>query len=282
LFTNLMLIRCHLSHDMTKNRTLNTSFSGSAKCIIFAIFLFFAKYSFADFDRADTEPNSVANEGQKFAWKASIANYISSDQTDAVDLNLRANTDTTSFWIGDYKSSGGFEQVRTGFEQQTQLRIGRLISSLQFATKGFAGGSVTWDLRQGQNEIFAPMIGWGRTNLKPYYNINFDPNDSVLYGGTVSLKSQGMLTLFQVKDDRLNTNQTVTHVVYRNDFGSFMRWTVDLFRRKGAESQGSDEFNGSGLSVGFDAYSYGMKIVNDRKSNFTNVNMTRVVGSVRF
>jgi hypothetical protein len=45
----------------------------------------------------------------------------------------------------------------------------------------------------------------GRTNLKDYFNLNFDPNDAILIGAGTRAIQHTTLSAFQIRDDRLGT-----------------------------------------------------------------------------
>jgi len=236
----------------------------------------------ANADRADVEPDVAPPASKPVAWKLSLGRYRDSVDGYATDVNLRGNTEDLTFWIGHYDGAEGFRQSRAGVERQSPLPLGRLIYSAQAASGGFLGGSVTWDLRTSPDPFFAPMVGWGRTNTKTYYNLNFDPNDSYLVGGSFSLPSKALLSVYLVADDRLGTGQKVTHAVFRRPIGKDMRLTVDLFSRQGRSEAGAPRVSGNGLSVGWDYRDFFLKFTHDARANFTPANMNRLVTGFRF
>ena len=241
-----------------------------------------ATSALANADRADVEPDRAPPPSQAVAWKLSLGRY--SDPADGIasDVNLRGNTTDLTFWVGSYNGAAGFQQTRAGVERQSALPWGRAIYSLQAASGGFLGGSLTWDLRTSQDPWFAPMVGWGRTNTRTYYNLNFDPNDSYLVGGSFALPARGLLTVFLVADDRLGTGQRVTHAVYRTPLGEDMRLTVDLFTRQGRSDPSAAKVAGTGLAVGLDYRDFFLKFTHDARANFTAVDMNRLVTGWRF
>lgn len=241
-----------------------------------------AQAAWADADRADIEPNDKPQAGETIAWKLSVGRYSDSANGLANDINLRGNDRNLSFWFAQYRDATDYKQSRTGLEQQSALPLGRLISSLQVASGGFVGGSATWDLRQSDAQWIAPLVGWGRTNGAPYYNLNFDPNDSVLIGATIAAPHDGMVTAYRIQDDRFHTGQKVTHLAYRFHSGDQMRWTVDVFHREGRSDADSPKFSGTGLSLAWDYQRYQLKLARDPKSNFTAANVSRMVLGLRF
>jgi len=216
------------------------------------------------------------------AWKLSLGRYQDSVEGVASDVNLRGNTEDLTFWVGHYNGAEGFKQSRAGLERQSSLPLGRAIYSLQAASGGFWGGSVTWDLRTSHEPFFAPMVGWGRTNAKTYYNLNFDPNDAWLLGGSFAFPGKALLSVFLVADDRFGTGQRVTHVVYRTPLGADKRLTVDLISRTGRSDPDAPRVSGTGIGVGFDYRDFFIKFTHDARANFTSADMNRLVTGWRF
>jgi hypothetical protein len=235
-------------------------------------------------DRANVDPMDPLKPDQAVAWKATLGSYRDSiTKTTATDFNLRGNTKDTKFWLGYYQDQSDFTQSRAGIERATSLAsYGQLVTSLQVASGGFVGGSLTWDGKQDNVDGLSPLLGWGRTNTKPYVNLNFDPNDSVLWGGTYSQSQLGQISLFQIFDDRLKTGQRVTHLVWRGTLPNAIGLTVDAFERTGASDVGEPQVKGNGLVVTVDVRNYFVRMAYDQKANFTDANITRVAVGFRF
>ena len=243
-----------------------------------------APVSYAIQDRANIDPVDPLKPEQAVAWKATVGSYRDSvTKSNATDINLRGNTQDTKFWVGYYQDQDNFTQSRAGVEQSTSLAsYGQLISSLQVASGGFVGGSITWDGKQDNVDGFSPLLGWGRTNTKTYYNLNFDPNDSVLWGGSYSQSRLGQFSLYQIFDDRLKTGQRVTHLVWRGTLPNARGLALDAFERSGASDVGEPKVKGHGLSATLDMRDYFVRMVYDQKANFTEANMTRLAVGFRF
>jgi hypothetical protein len=158
--------------------------------------------------------------------------------------------------------------------------FGRVIASGQTASHGFWGGSVT--LEASTAGPYVGLVGWGRTNLKPYYNLNFDPNDSVLIGAGWRPDDDTAATVYQIRDDRLGTGQRVTHFVLRQKTGPRSRWTVDLYNRSGRSEPGSDMFRATGITLTYDREPWFARLAWDPKSNYSDSDMTRLAIGVRF
>lgn len=122
----------------------------------------------------------------------------------------------------------------------------------------------------------------GRTNARDYYNLNFDPNDSVAYGVGTRLLPKSSVSLFTVRDNRLHTGQVVTHLVWRATPDEHQRWTVDLSRKHGRATVDDESVAGNALSVTYDYDDIFVRLARDRKVNFTDEDQTRVSLGLRF
>lgn len=238
----------------------------------------------ANQDRVNTQDATSMKEGQPVTWKATLGTYQDSVTKDtSTDVNLRGSTKDTRFWFGYYQEPTNFKQSRLGAERAMDLAsYGKLIYSLQVASGGFVGGSLTWDGKQDKVEGLSPLLGWGRTNAKPYVNLNFDPNDSVLWGGTYSQRQIGQISLFQIFDDRFNTGQRVTHLVWRGSLPNSVSLVVDAFHRSGASEAGEARVSGNGLATTLEMRDYFVRVAYDQKANYTQANITRLALGFRF
>ena len=235
-------------------------------------------------DRADIESNEPVGSARGIAWKLTPSVYHETASRSAVDLNLRGNRENDTFWIGQYRRGAEFQQTRAGYERQFAVPMGRVIASGQYASQGFWGGSVTLEASAAAMGPYVGLLGLGRTNRKPYYNLNFDPNDSVLIGAGWRPDEDTVLTLFYVYDDRLGTGQRVTHLVLRRKTGPRSRWTFDVFKRAGRSDADpeSEWFKANGIALTYDREPWFIRLAWDPKVNYPNSDMTRLAIGVRF
>lgn len=222
-------------------------------------------------------PPSQEDVAEKIAYKFTPTYLSSSDRNDALDLNLRGSFGAHTAWVGQYQDQAGFTQARTGYEHRLDQGWLRTVLSIQLASGGFAGGSVTAELG---GETYA-IVGWGRTNLRNYYNLNFDPNDAITLGLGTHLLPQTELSLFQIRDDRLDTQQRVTHAVLRYKASENKRWTVDLSYKSGT-TDSDTVVQGTGLTVTYDFGNYFVRLARDPYANFSNQTQTRFALGLRF
>ncbi|MGE5027848.1 MAG: hypothetical protein ACM3JK_05175 [Betaproteobacteria bacterium] len=229
---------------------------------------------------ADPSRPGGGEPGADDAWtfKLTPSYYSTSHQTGATDINQRANLGPHAFWLGYYRRGNEFEQTRTGYEHTFQAPFGKLVPSLQLASHGFAGGSVNVE---AGDQVFA-LLGFGRTNARDYYNLNFDPNDSALYGLGTRLLPGATLSLFTIRDNRLHTDQVVNHLVWRYQADERQRWTADLSRKHGKPDAEGESVAGSALAVTYDYRAVFFRLARDRKVNFSPEDQTRVSLGMRF
>ena len=263
---------------------------GSVRCspkknvlvIVVAVVILASSTTQAIQDRADVEPNDPVSVAHAIAWKLTPNVYHETAGRSAVDINLRGNREDDVFWIGQYQRGTEFQQTRVGYERQYPLPFGRIIASGQYASHGFVGGSATLELSNGKEAPYFGLLGFGRTNLKPYYNLNFDPNDSILLGAGWRPNNATLMTLYQIRDDRLRTEQRVTHLVLRKQTSAQSRLTVDLFQRTGRSDPDSELFHGTGITLTYDQEPWFFRLALDPHANFTASNMTRLAVGIRF
>lgn len=218
------------------------------------------------------------------AFKFTASHYANSRQPSGADYNLRANYGSHIAWVGRYTQGTGedndaMRQTRVGYEQVIPMAFGQITPSLQVASGGFRLGGFTAQI--GKPQLYA-IVGFARSNLRPYYNLNFDPNDAITLGLGMRLPDKALLSAFVVRDDRLSTGQTVGHLVWRKEIAEGQRLTVDLGRKQGRPDAQSNPISGNMLSVGYDHRDLFARVTRERKVNFTQNDQTRVAAGFRF
>ena len=217
------------------------------------------------------------NAGQGIAFKLTPSYYSTSDDTRSLDINLRGNKGPHTAWLGQYNDGTGFAQTRTGYEYRSSFEWARTVLSAQLASGGFAGGSVSAEIGHANYAI----VGWGRTNLANYYNLNFDPNDAITLGFGTRALPKTELAVYHLWDDRLPTEQRVTHAVLRYKPSDSERWTVDVSNKRGLTGTGN-WVNGFAWSLTYDFGDYFARMAVDQYVNFSDNTQTRVSFGLRF
>ena len=223
----------------------------------------------------------AADGAQPVSYKFTSGLYQSTEgnlpTAQGLDLNLRATGNFGNAWVGWFRSPvQDVKQTRAGWDDSFKLGPVRFLPSLQVASGGFVGGSA--GLEAGDTWFFG--AGLGRTNLRNYVNLNFDPNDAWMLSGGYRWGDNDSVTLQVVRDNRLNLDQQHVHLVYRTPVADDQRLTLDLLNKKGlVEGLPIQRF---GLSVGYDWPRYFVRLAWDPKVNFTSQDMLRLSAGTRF
>ena len=208
---------------------------------------------------------------ERTQFKLTPSFYQSSDGNNASDINLRVNRGAQDGWIGFYKDHAGYQQTRAGYEYTTEYELARIIWSSQVASGGFLGGSIN---AQVGGTVYG-LIGFGRTNLKNFYNLNFDPNDMITLGFGFKASPQTEMSLYHIWDDRLGTRQRATHFYVHHAVSDAERFSVDLSYKRGINSD--DIFiKGYAASVTYSYLHYFVRLAHDQYVNFSTTNQTRL------
>lgn len=207
------------------------------------------------------------------------------EAADGTDLNLRWRRDARTLWAGLYRDGDIGRQARVGWDDQWTLPALpgpvaalplQLLPSLQAASGGFWGGSLAL---QAGGPVYA-QLGWGRTNLRPYANLNFDPNDALSAAVGWQAEDGRQLQLLVVSDDRLHTGQQHHHLTLRWPLPDAVRLSVDLLHKQGQGDVGP--VRAWGWTLGLDAGPWFAKLARDPKQNFGPLDAWRLSAGRRF
>lgn len=194
-----------------------------------------------------------------------------------LDLNLRHTSAVGNLWLGWFRSPAlDATQTRGGWDHTYTVRWLRIMPSLQVASGGFRGGSV--GLETG--ERWFAGVGLGRTNLRNYVNLNFDPNDAWMLSGGYRWSDSRSLSGQVIRDNRQNPDQQHVHLIYRAPMAGGQRLTLDLLRKTGLVD--GSPIRRMGLSVGYDGPRRFVRVAYDPKANFTSQDMWRLQVGTRF
>jgi hypothetical protein len=232
-------------------------------------------------------PSSFANAVDVGpTYKFTLGTYSTKTLGSSFDLNLRGqiNNETAlhTVWLGRYQDQHGYSQFRTGYEYVWEGQMFRPTLSAQLAAGGFLGGAITSEL--GPKETFA-IAGFGRTNLRNYYNLTFDPNDMIQYGlgwrPNLANMAQSF-SLYRISDNRLGTGQAITHFLWRDTVSGDTRFTLDMFLKRGDIDNGASIRNKFGAAIGLDEKQWFAKVAYDPYVNFTAQRQLRLSVGLRF
>jgi hypothetical protein len=218
-----------------------------------------------------------AAQTEELPFKATLGVYRVTGGDLGFDVNLRYSSLLGNLWVGYFQSDDrDVHQGRVGWDRVFVLGPVRVLPTAQWASGGFLGGA------------FAAEVGWpwfvgggyGRTNEKPYVNLNFDPNDAYLVSAGHRGEDGSAAMLQWIIGDRISQDQQVVHAIYRRSLADGRRLTLDIFYKQGPVE--GDTIHKLGASVGYDWPRWFVRVAWDPKVNFTPDDMWRMSIGVRF
>jgi hypothetical protein len=220
--------------------------------------------------------NTCAAADQEPSFKLTAGWYRLSETGDGFDVNLRHTSEYGNAWLGAFRSSSlNSQQWRAGWDRS----IGdtwRVQPSVQIASGGFVGGSLNVEA----GTTWVAGAGIGRTNLRPYYNLNFDPNDAwSLLAGYRGERGQSIVATY-VRDNRENPDQQHFHVVMRTPTLDGQRLTLDALYKRGLVN--GQRVGKPGITMTYDWPGLFVRLAYDPKTNFTVDNAWRFSIGTRF
>lgn len=237
---------------------------------------------------------SYALAEDPFKLTAGLYRMTGGDAANArgLDMNLRYSTSYGNTWLGWYRQpevnndpDTNFKQWRTGWDNSFSVGAIKLQPSIQAAEGGFLGGSFGVETGEAIHKNWYAGAGLGRTNLRPYVNLNFDPNDALMASGGYRWSTHESLGLQWVRDNRMNPDQRHLHVVYRRGLAEHHRITFDVLSKAGSvtlATGATQKIDKLGLSIGYDWHEHFVKVAFDPNVNFTTQNMLRISIGTRF
>ena len=195
-----------------------------------------------------------------------------------LDLNLRYQGGAGDLWVGAFRApAGDVSQLRGGWDHSFALGPVRLLPSLQYASGGFMGGSV--NLETGTH--WYAGAGLGRTNLRNYVNLNFDPNDAWMLSAGYRWSEARYAGVQVVRDNRAHPDQQHLHLVARLPTDAGHAVFVDLLDKRGSLDDGR-YVHRYGASMTYSWPQVFVRMAYDPKVNFTPQNQWRVSVGTRF
>ena len=95
---------------------------------------------------AENSPDVISTQLSKITYKFTTTYLGSSDDNNAIDVNLRAVDDMHTAWVGEYGDRNGFRQLRAGYAYSPQFNHIRPTFSIQLATKGYIAESISAEI----------------------------------------------------------------------------------------------------------------------------------------
>jgi hypothetical protein len=224
---------------------------------------------------ADDPPADKSSEPPRN--KFTVSYYDFSSGKDGIDINLRHTFKSSTAWLAGYRESDGFDQARVGYEYDYHRGWLTFVPSVQAASHGFVGATLYAEAGQG----FIGIVGMGRTNLQPYWNLGFDPNDYIQFGAGYVDRDGNRATVYVIHDNRLDTGQTNTHIYFRRYLPKTWRLTAEVVNEHGTGDDGL-VVNAWVKSVDVDWSRWFVRVAVDPHVNYTPDHQVRIAAGARF
>jgi hypothetical protein len=252
--------------------------SQTEKCRLLAAAALALTAAAAVADGAASPADAAAPQHVKFTF----GNYFYDDPSgnySGQDYNLRYRKGDSTVFAGYYRDRVFGGQARIGADTSWQPLDAVPVSflpSIAGATRGFVGGSLAAQV----GSTWYAQTGIGRTNLAPFANLNFDPNDSLSFAIGHHADDGSSYSLTTVADNRLHTGQRHTHLLGQWPLPGGQRLTIDILRKTGNGDGG--HVSGWGGTATYDLPRWFVRAAYDPKQNFSTADVTRVSLGARF
>ncbi|HYX31329.1 MAG TPA: hypothetical protein VE863_22530 [Pyrinomonadaceae bacterium] len=212
-----------------------------------------------------------------FRSKLTFGVYFTKDGQ-SYDVNLRHQFGpNVTAWIAGFADTGGSKLIRIGGQYDYHKKWFHFVPSGEVETT--KGVSVSLYSEWGYNTI--AIAGYSRTNLKTFFDLFWDPGDSVTLGVGHKINSYDRIQAFTVFDVRLHTEQENTHVLYRHKLNRNNGITFDGFFKTGHLDNGKF-IQTAGAGIYYDRPKWFWKLYFDPHVNYTAPTMVRTGIGVKF
>ena len=221
-------------------------------------------------DQAKKEDRDPIEKADEYKSKLTFGVYfIRGDR--AYDLNLRHQLGPFTVWIAGFYDPKSNKLIRVGAQFDYKKAWFHFVPTLEVATTKGVSGSLYSEL--GSGKTFA-VAGVSRTNLKAFFDLFWDPSESVQLGIGHKISSYDRLQAYTIFDVRLHTEQQNTHVVWRHKLNANNGITFDGVFKSGHTDSGQF-IRAVGLGVYYDRPHWFWKLYYDPYVNFANHTMVR-------
>jgi len=228
-------------------------------------------------DQSKQKPRDPVENADEFKSKLTLGIYFTRGAR-VYDLNLRHQFGPWTAWIAGFYDPQSNKLMRVGAQYDYRKGWLHIVPSLEVSTTRAMAGSLSSELGSGKTVVLA---GVSRTNLRPFFDLFWDPGDSVQLGIARRLSSYDRISAFTIFDVRLHTQQQNTHVLWRHKLNRNNGITFDgLF--KSGHTESGEFIRNVGMGVYYDRPKWFWKLYYDPHVNFTNRTMVRTGIGLKF
>lgn len=196
----------------------------------------------------------------------------------AYDLNLRHQFGSWTAWIAGFYDPESNKLLRVGAQYDYKKRWLHLVPTLEVSTTRAMSGSLYSELGSGKTYAIA---GIARTNLRPFFDLFWDPGDSVQLGIGHKISNYDRIQGYTIFDVRLHTEQQNTHVLWRHKLNANNGITFDGVFKSGHGDSG-EFIRSASIGVYYDREKWFWKLYYDPHVNFSDHTMVRTGIGLKF
>jgi len=228
-------------------------------------------------DQSQQEPRDPIERSDEFKSKLTLGIYFTGGDR-AYDLNLRHQFGPLTAWIAAFYDPQNNKLVRVGAQYDYKKAWFHFVPTLEVSTTKAVSGSLYSEL--GSGKTFA-IAGVSRTNLKAFFDLFWDPSESVELGIGHKISSYDRIQAYTIFDVRLHTGQENTHLIWRHKLNARNGITFDGVFKSGHTDSGEFIHN-VGIGCYYDRPKWFWKLYYDPHVNFTSHTMVRTGIGLKF
>ena len=227
-------------------------------------------------EQSEKKTRDPVENADEFKSKLTFGFYVTKD-AQAYDLNLRHQFGPLTAWIAGYADTNHNRLLRVGAQYDYKKGWFHFVPTGEIETT--KGASLSLYSELGHDTI--AIVGYSRTNLKTFFDLFWDPGDSVTLGVGHKISSYDRIQAFTVFDVRLHTGQQNTHVTYRHKLNRNNGVTFDVVFKSGHLDSGQ-YVRAVGAGLYYDRPKWFWKFYFDPYVNYTQHTMVRTGIGLKF
>jgi hypothetical protein len=228
-------------------------------------------------DQSKEKESDPIENADEFKSKLTLGAYFTPGDR-VYDLNLRHQFGPLTAWIAGFYDPKSSKQIRVGAQYDYKKAWLHLVPTLEVSTSRAMSGSLYSELGSGKTLAIA---GVSRTNLRAFFDLFWDPGDSVQLGIAQKLSGYDRISAYTIFDVRLHTGQQNTHIVWRHKLNASNGITFDGLFKSGHTDSG-EYIRNVGIGVYYDRPKWFWKLYYDPHVNFINRTMVRTGIGLKF
>jgi len=194
------------------------------------------------------------------------------------DLNVRHQFGNLTAWIAGFYDPKSNKLIRIGAQYDYKRVWLHLVPTLEVSTTRAMSGALYSELGSGKT---IAIVGIARTNLRPFFDLFWDPGDSVQLGIGHKISNYDRIQGYTIFDVRLHTEQQNTHVLWRHKLNANNGITFDGVFKSGHGDSGMF-IRAVGVGVYYDREKWFWKLYYDPHVNFGDHTMVRTGIGLKF